>query len=119
MIKRSRRTPPLSNKVIPRDQSVLPNLKEASKTPRWKQEGFFKKGQLVRRRRTRTETRDQADSKWGLGVVVCEVSALGESLHVKIYWQGLKRSTVEMKNNVERAALVVEKITLPKTKVSK
>lgn len=84
-----------------------------ARPPLWKRKGHYKKGMLVRRRRTRQETREQADERYGLGIVIREVERMGEWTHVEVHWQGLKTKVIEHKNDVSRVIQKVEKVVLP------
>ena len=85
-----------------------------SLTPTWTLPGFYKKGELVRRRQTRVESRATVDKKYGIGLVTKEICKDGKWLWVEVYWQAMNTKVVEKKNDVERVLKKVERVILPK-----
>jgi len=96
---------------------ALAGQQDIPKVPLWKMRGYYKKGQLVRRRRTRMESRQQADKKYGMGLVMKEVSLDDKNWHhVEVYWQAMGKKVVEKKSDIERVVQKVEQVVLPQRK---
>lgn len=97
---------------------MIDNKNETTKAPKWKSEGYFKKGQLVKRRRNRHQSEDKVYKKYGLGIVIEEVKHLGEWTHVLVHWQGINARKVELKKNVRRASWTVESVVIPRSSLT-
>lgn len=94
---------------------MKPQSDSKTKTPLWRSKGYYKKGDLVRRRRTRHQTREEVDKDYGLGIVIEEDQDRDRSWSlVWVFWQGRNQRLVQSKGDVERVLQKVEQVVLPK-----